>query len=88
MSVQVRFHKARMISAREAKQLIEAPSLSLNENVAIAHNEEWYDVRSMTARELDDFVGDLLRAEAAALRSGLTDPHSCHPPMGECNQRR
>ena len=71
----MRFHKARMISTTDAARLIKTPSLSLNENVAISHNDDWYDVRSMTARELDDFVSDLLRTEAAALRSGLADPN-------------
>ena len=71
----MRFHKARMISATDAAQLIGTPSSSLSDNVVISHNDDWYDVRAMTARELDDFVSDLLRAEAAALRSGQVDPH-------------
>ena len=71
----MRFHKSKMISAAHAELLIEALPSSLNGNVVICHNEDWYDVRSMTKRELNDFVSDLLRAEQAALKSGLITPH-------------
>ena len=67
----MRFHKSRMISAADAELL----TSSLNGNVVISHNEDWYDVRLMTGRELEDFVSDLLSAERAALQSGRIIPH-------------
>ena len=54
---------------------IETSTSSLNGNVVISHNEDWYDVRLMTGRELEDFVSDLLSAERAALQSGRIIPH-------------
>ena len=71
----MRFHKASKITAEAAKELIGTPTSSLNENVVISHNSDWYDVRAMTQRELDDFVNDLLGSERAALESGLITPH-------------
>jgi hypothetical protein len=43
--------------------------------VVLSHNDDWYDVRLMTRRELEDFMSDLLREERAALQSGLITPH-------------
>jgi hypothetical protein len=71
----MRFHKAKRVSAIEAKWIIaEAPS-SLSETIAICHDENWYDVRLMTKHELQEFVLDLLRGELAALQSGQMVPH-------------
>jgi hypothetical protein len=71
----MRFHKSKRISAADAEALIDSPTSSLNGNSVISHNNDWYDVRLMTMRELDDFVSDLLHAERAALESGLITPH-------------
>jgi hypothetical protein len=71
----MRFHKSKMVSAVDARALIQASASSLNANIVISHNENWYDVRSMTQRELDDFVSDLLRANIAAVQAGLLFPH-------------
>jgi hypothetical protein len=71
----MRFHKAKRVSAIEAKWIIaEAPS-SLSETIAICHDENWYDVRLMTKHGLQEFVLDLLRGELAALQSGHMIPH-------------
>ncbi len=71
----MRFHKSKKISAEDAQQIRESATSSLNEHVVISHNDDWYDVRGMTSSELADFVADLLRAENAAIESGLTTPH-------------
>ena len=44
-------------------------------NVVMSHADKWYDVRSLIGRELDEFVADLLRAEAADLQAGCLTPH-------------
>jgi hypothetical protein len=71
----MRFHKAKGISAADAGSIIDPGTSSHNANLVISHNDDWYDVRSMTARELEDFMSDLLREERAALQSGLIIPH-------------
>jgi hypothetical protein len=71
----MRFHKSKKISAADAERLIETPTSSLNDSVVISFDEDWYDVRLMTPRELHDFVADLVRANLIALRSGLITPH-------------
>jgi hypothetical protein len=71
----VRFHKSKKISAADAELLIGTLTSSLSQHVVISHNDNWYDVRSMTSRELEDFVGDLLREELAAAKSGFITPH-------------
>jgi hypothetical protein len=71
----MRFHKAKGISAAVAGLIIETCTSSHNANVVLSHNDDWYDVRLMTRRELEDFMSDLLREERAALQSGLITPH-------------
>lgn len=71
----MRFHKSKKINAAQAEKIIGTSSSSLNEHVVISHNDDWYDVRSMTSIELQDFVADLLRAEKAAIEAGLITPH-------------
>ena len=71
----MRFHKAKGISAANAGLIIETCTSSQNANVVICYKDNWYDVRLMTTRELEDFTSDLLRKERAALQSGLIIPH-------------
>ena len=49
----------------EADFIAETSLSSRNENVVICHGEQWYDVRGMTEKELEDFVADLLRARSS-----------------------
>jgi hypothetical protein len=42
--------------------------------VVMSHRDEWYDVRPLTEKELDEFLEDLLRADIADVRAGFT-PH-------------
>jgi len=71
----MRFHKSKKICAAEAGALVKTSTSSLNGNVVISNDDDWYDVRLMTARELHDFVADLLRADMAAVQSGIIIPH-------------
>ena len=71
----MRFHKAKGISAADAESIIETGTASHNANVVLSHNDDWYDIRLMTTRELEDFVSDLLHQERAALQSGQITPH-------------
>ena len=71
----MRFHKAIKISQPEADFIIESANSSLNDLVVMSHFNDWYDVRSLTGKELDEFVGDLLRAHAAELQAGINLPH-------------
>jgi hypothetical protein len=71
----MRYHKATAISKVEADFIAETSLSSLNENVVICHGEQWYDVREMTEKELDDFLADLLRARLEELRAGRVVPH-------------
>lgn len=71
----MRFHKAIRISRPEADFIIETAGSSRNDLVVMNHFDDWYDVRSLTRKELDEFVGDLLRADFAELRAGIIVPH-------------
>jgi hypothetical protein len=71
----MRFHKAKKVSRGDAKLIIGTATSSLNDNLVISQNDVWYDVRSMTTSELEDFLNDLLRAEFANSQSGLITPH-------------
>ena len=71
----MRYHKAVAIHKVEADFIAETSLSSRNENVVICHGEQWYDVRALSERELEEFVADLLRAQLDELRSGLLVPH-------------
>jgi hypothetical protein len=71
----MRYHKAVAIHKVEADFIADTSVSSHNENVVICHGEQWYDVRALTERELEEFVADLLRAQLDQLRSGLLVPH-------------
>jgi hypothetical protein len=71
----MRYHKAMRISRPEADFIIDAGASSRNDLVVMSHRGEWYDVRRLTEKELDDFIGDLLRTEIGNLRAGCIVPH-------------
>ena len=71
----MRYHKAVAILKVEADFLADTCVTSSNENVVICHDEQWYDVRALTEKELEEFIADLLRARLDDLRSGLQTPH-------------
>jgi hypothetical protein len=71
----MRYHKAVRITQPEADFIISGPTTSLNDCVVVEDEGDWYDVRAMTERELDDFVEGLQRARIAALAAGSVTPH-------------
>ena len=71
----MRYHRATPICKVEADFIADTSLSSRNENVVICHGEQWYDVRGMTDKELDDFLADLLRARLDELRAGVVVPH-------------
>ena len=75
LDTRMRYHKAVAINKVEADFIAETSVSSRNENVVICHGEQWYDVRALSERELEEFVADLLRAQLEQLRSGLLAPH-------------
>jgi hypothetical protein len=60
----MRYFKARKITRQEADSIIRDSRRSLNAHVVISQDDDWYDIRSLTAKELDDFVADLERRRA------------------------
>jgi hypothetical protein len=71
----MRYHKAIKISRPEAHFIIATTPSSRTDLVVIGHHDEWYDVRSLTEKELDGFLEDLMRADIAELRAGCTTRH-------------
>lgn len=71
----MRFHKARKITASDAELLVATSFSSLNGNVVISLDDDWYDVRLMTRGELNAFVTDLLRHNLTNLQSSSIIPH-------------
>ena len=71
----MRYHKAAKISKPEADYIIGSGSTSLTDTVVLQHQDNWYDVRRMTAAEIDAFVSDLARAEHAAEKADEFPPH-------------
>ena len=61
----MRYHKAVAITKLEADFIIANASASPSDIVALAHNDDWYDVRGMTRAELVAFSEDLQRKEFA-----------------------
>jgi hypothetical protein len=70
----MRYHKAKIISKPEADYVIGTAD-STRALVVISHHDTWYDVRALTEIELDEFFGDLLRSDMAAIRAGCITPH-------------
>jgi hypothetical protein len=75
VSLPMRYHKAIAIHKVEADFIADTSVASRNENVVICHGEQWYDVRALTEKELEEFVSDLLRTQLDQLRAGLLVPH-------------
>ena len=71
----MRYHKAIRISRPEARFIIGTTTSSRSDVVVMSHREEWYDVRPLTEKELDEFLEDLLRAEIGDLQARCITPH-------------
>ena len=70
----MRYHKAIRISRPEARFIIGTTTSSRSDVVVMSHRDEWYDVRPLTEKELDEFLEDLLRAEIADLQARCITP--------------
>ena len=57
----MRFHKAVEITGPEAAYLIENNRGSGGRAAVVSCDGIWYDVRSLTAKELESFIDDLAR---------------------------
>ena len=57
----MRFHKAVEISGPEAAYLIENNRGSGGRAAVVSCDGTWYDVRSLTPKELESFIDDLAR---------------------------
>ena len=55
--------------------VFQQPASALNGSGVVDLNGKWYDVRSLTAEEVDAFLEDLLRADMASLEAGRMTPH-------------
>jgi hypothetical protein len=70
----MRYHKAIRIGRPEASFIIGTTTSSPSDVVVMSRRDEWYDVRPLTEKELDEFLEDLLRADIADIQAGFT-PH-------------
>lgn len=71
----MRYHKAVEITKPEADYIMRSGGRSITGTIVLSHMESWYDVRAMTAAEIEAFVSDLARAEFAAQKSRAFPPH-------------
>ena len=71
----MRYHKAIDITRVEAHFLIDTSTSSQTNLIVIQHRGDWYDVRSLTRKELDDFLEDLMRTDVADIQAGCNTPH-------------
>lgn len=71
----MRYHKAKAVTEVEARYIIEHSTTSESDCVAVEYFGRWFDVRKMTANELDDFIEDLDFMRNAELAAGLLAPH-------------
>jgi hypothetical protein len=71
----MRYHKAIAITRVEAHFIIDTSASSQTNLIVIQHRNIWYDVRSLTPKELDDFLEDLMRTDAADIQAGCNTPH-------------
>jgi hypothetical protein len=63
----MRFHKAVAITGPEAAYLIENNRGSGGRAAVVSCEGTWYDVRSLTAKELESFIDDLARTRQSRI---------------------
>jgi hypothetical protein len=61
----MRYHRAPLISGPEAAFLLEQNNAVLGHAVAVSCDGQWYDVRALSGKELQDFTDDLARKRLA-----------------------
>ena len=71
----MRFYSAIEVTEDQAEAIKGTLTPSLSSVVVISQGNRFYDVRSMTSAEIGSFVGELARAECAALDAASARPH-------------
>jgi hypothetical protein len=71
----MRYHKAVAVTKPEADHIIKSGGRSITDTVVLSHLDRRYDVRAMTAAEIEAFVSDLARAEQAYRDSHAFPPN-------------
>ena len=62
----MRFYQTVVITGPEAAYLIEANRLTGGQAAVVSFDGAWYDVRALSARELESFIEDLARRGPAS----------------------
>ena len=68
----MRFHKAIEITGPEAAALIEYNRNGAGRAAVVSFDGTWYDVRSLSAKELESFIDDLGRLR----QQRISTPHN------------
>lgn len=67
--------KAKAISEAEAHYIIDHATATTSEWAVLQHNDQWFDVRSLTEKELMNFINELDRGWNEELVAGILHPH-------------
>jgi hypothetical protein len=73
--LQMRYHKVSAISSSEATCILAGAWLSLNPHAVVNLFDEWFDIRRMTANEVNHFTDDFMRVISGAIQAGIITPH-------------
>jgi len=68
----MRFHKAIEITGPEAASLIENNRGASGRAAVVSFDGTWYDVRSLSPKELESFIDDLARLR----QQSVSTPHN------------
>jgi hypothetical protein len=68
----MRYHKATPISSPEAICILDSAWLSLNSSPVMNLFDRWFDIRRMTAGEVEHYF---MREIAGDIHAGVTKPH-------------
>jgi hypothetical protein len=63
----MRYHRAPLISGPGAAFLLERNNAAFGHAVVVSFDGQWYDVRALSSKELDDFTDDLARKRLAGM---------------------
>lgn len=65
----MRYHKVRIIHGPEAAFLIETHDAAVRGAGVVSCDGVWYDVRALSAKELEQFTDDLARLASVDLKT-------------------
>ena len=71
----MRYHKATAITHSQVDTILGSAWTSLNSVPVLNLFDRWFDVRRMTASEVQKFSNDWVRAIAAEIKAGIVRPH-------------